>query len=89
MMILSQDLVANFLFVLCKENVDRLVKYTGFGNAAGFLASRGLMAGGQSSEGQYSSDDDSDTEEYASVKGQIDPVIGEHLNSVTITCNLE
>lgn len=32
-----KELVADFLFVLCKENVGRLIKYTGYGNAAGNL----------------------------------------------------
>lgn len=73
-----KELVADFLFVLCKENVNRLIKYTGYGNAAGLLASRGLMGGVQAqSSGDYSSDDDdSETEEYAMDKAQIDPMIG-------------
>ncbi|KAM4624491.1 chaperone Ric-8A [Polymixia lowei] len=71
---------ADLLFVLCKENVRRFVKYTGYGNAAGLLATRGLL-GGQSSRGsssgtQYSSDSDSDTEEYRQVKGRVNPVTG-------------
>lgn len=71
--------MADFLFVLCKENVNRLIKYTGYGNAAGLLASRGLMGNVQpQSSGDYSSDDeDSETEEYAMDKSQIDPMIGE------------
>ena len=76
-----QELVADFLFVLCKENINRLIKYTGYGNAAGLLASRGLMGGGQpqGNGGDYSSDDeDSETEEYAMDKSQIDPMIGKH-----------
>ena len=80
-----QELVADFLFVLCKENVDRLIKYTGYGNAAGLLASRGLMGGGQSqgNGGNYSSDDDdSETEEYAMDKAQIDPMIGKWPNKL-------
>ncbi|MGH0153997.1 UNVERIFIED_CONTAM: hypothetical protein FKN15_029436 [Acipenser sinensis] len=43
--------------------VDNLLKYTGYGNAAGLLAARGLLAGGRGG-GQYSEDEDSDTEEY-------------------------
>lgn len=59
--------VAEFLFILCKESVTRLVKYTGYGNAAGLLARRGLMLGGKGKDaGNYSEDDDdSETEEYA------------------------
>lgn len=36
-----RDLAADLLFVLCKENVGRMIKYTGYGNAAGLFASRG------------------------------------------------
>ncbi|KAM7381738.1 hypothetical protein PAMA_012534 [Pampus argenteus] len=71
---------ADLIFVLCKENVRRFVKYTGYGNAAGLLATRGLL-GGQgsrtlSSDTHYSSDSDSDTEEYRQVKDRINPVTG-------------
>uniref|UniRef100_A0A3Q3LXH2 Synembryn n=1 Tax=Mastacembelus armatus TaxID=205130 RepID=A0A3Q3LXH2_9TELE len=71
---------ADLIFVLCKENVRRFVKYTGYGNAAGLLATRGLL-GGQltrtfSSDAQYSSDSDSDTEEYRQAKDRINPVTG-------------
>ncbi|KAF3704476.1 Synembryn-A Protein Ric-8A [Channa argus] len=71
---------ADLIFVLCKENVRRFVKYTGYGNAAGLLATRGLLAGQgprtAPSDVQYSSDSDSDTEEYRQVKDRINPVTG-------------
>ncbi|XP_069047957.1 synembryn-A isoform X3 [Lepisosteus oculatus] len=69
---------AELLFVLCKENVSRFVKYTGYGNAAGLLAARGLLAGsrGGGGEGQYSEDSDSDTEEYREARSRINPVTG-------------
>lgn len=41
-----RDLAAELLFVLCKENVWRMTKYTGYGNAAGMFANRGLLGGG-------------------------------------------
>jgi hypothetical protein len=53
-----------------------MVKYTGYGNAAGFLAKKGALLGGSgnldvSSAAQYSSDsEDSDTEEYKKFKPQ-------------------
>nr|XP_015208848.1 PREDICTED: synembryn-A-like [Lepisosteus oculatus] len=69
---------AELLFVLCKENVSRFVKYTGYGNAAGLLAARGLLAGsrGGGGERQYSEDSDSDTEEYREARSRINPVTG-------------
>ncbi|KAM9425865.1 chaperone Ric-8A-like [Pholidichthys leucotaenia] len=71
---------ADLIFVLCKENVRRFVKYTGYGNAAGLLATRGLLgiqgARTSSSEAQYSTDSDSDTDEYRQVKDRINPVTG-------------
>uniref|UniRef100_A0AAR2J498 Synembryn n=1 Tax=Pygocentrus nattereri TaxID=42514 RepID=A0AAR2J498_PYGNA len=66
---------AEFLFVLCKESVSRFIKYTGYGNAAGLLAARGLMRGG-GEPGLYSEDEDSDTEEYREAKPHINPVTG-------------
>ncbi|XP_048216945.1 synembryn-A isoform X1 [Perognathus longimembris pacificus] len=66
---------AEFLFVLCSESVPRFIKYTGYGNAAGLLAARGLMAGGRP-EGQYSEDEDTDTDEYKEAKSSINPVTG-------------
>ncbi|XP_027879013.1 synembryn-A [Xiphophorus couchianus] len=76
-----KDCAAELLFVLCKENVSRFVKYTGYGNAAGLLAARGLLNGRRNSgDGQfashYSSDSDSDTEEYRQVRSKINLVTG-------------
>nr|XP_022901734.1 synembryn [Onthophagus taurus] len=73
-----RDLSADFLFILCKENVNRMIKYTGYGNAAGMFASRGLMLGGNTeNSNNYSSDSsDSDTDEYNQLKSQINPVMG-------------
>ncbi|KAF7697682.1 hypothetical protein HF521_004192 [Silurus meridionalis] len=68
---------AELLFVLCKENVGRFVKYTGYGNAAGLLAARGLLSGRSSTpQTQYSSDSDSDTEEYRLARDKINLVTG-------------
>lgn len=66
-----KELVADLLFVLCKESVGRLIKYTGYGNAAGLLANRGLMLGG--SGRSYSSEsEDSDTDEYLEYRDRYD-----------------
>ncbi|XP_076065716.1 chaperone Ric-8A-like isoform X2 [Oratosquilla oratoria] len=73
-----KHLSANFLFILCKENVSRFIKYTGYGNAAGYLATQGLMLGGKGKSGDYSSDsEESDTEEYNQMKDKINPVTGQ------------
>lgn len=52
-----------------------MVKYTGFGNAAGHLAQKGLLSGGRGAD-YSSSSDDSDTEEYREAQPRIDPVVG-------------
>ncbi|XP_028287967.1 chaperone Ric-8A [Parambassis ranga] len=70
-----KDCAAEFLFVLCKESVSRFIKYTGYGNAAGLLAARGLLGGGRDS-GNYSEDEDSETEEYREAKAHINPITG-------------
>eukprot|EP00096_Caligus_rogercresseyi_P015988 TRINITY_DN8494_c0_g1_i1.p1 TRINITY_DN8494_c0_g1~~TRINITY_DN8494_c0_g1_i1.p1 ORF type:complete len:496 (+),score=125.85 TRINITY_DN8494_c0_g1_i1:119-1606(+) len=73
-----ETLSSEFLFILCKEQVERMVKYTGFGNAAGLLARKGLLGGVTSNkQGSYSDEDsDSETEEYASNSHKINPVVG-------------
>lgn len=70
-----KDCAAEFLFVLCKESVSRFIKYTGYGNAAGLLAARGLLRGGRDS-GIYSEDEESETEEYKEAKARINPITG-------------
>ena len=54
--------------------VKRMIKYTGYGNAAGLLAKRGLMLGGKDPTIEYSSSsDESDTEEYREVRHMLVP----------------
>lgn len=70
-------LSAQFLFILCKESIRRLIKYTGYGNAAGLLAEAGLMLSTHGDRSAYSSDsDDSDTEDYKRLEECINPVTG-------------
>lgn len=78
----ARDLVAELLFIICKESVARMAKHTGYGNAVGVFANKGLLAAGASDAGQnrnqlYSSDsEDSDTEEYKRLQHGINPVVG-------------
>jgi len=55
-----------------------MIKYTGYGNAAGLFAQRGLLGGKKdAAEADYSSgSEDSDTEEYSEQKHLINPVLG-------------
>lgn len=71
-------MTAELLFVLCKHKVGKLVKYSGYGNAAGLLARRGLMTGGSAdqSEADFSSSSDSDTEEYQQEAHKVNPITG-------------
>jgi Guanine nucleotide exchange factor synembryn len=63
--------------------VGRFVKYTGYGNAAGLLAQRGLMCGGHGTGVEYSSEsEDSETEEY----GQLKEGLGCIANVLCLTC---
>ncbi|KOC64428.1 Synembryn-A [Habropoda laboriosa] len=71
-----RDLVAEFLFILCKENVTRMVKYTGYGNAAGMFANKGLLGTNKRKSAYSSESEDSETEEYLKYKEQINPVTG-------------
>ncbi|GMS96006.1 hypothetical protein PENTCL1PPCAC_18181 [Pristionchus entomophagus] len=70
-----RELAAQFMYVLCKRSVNRLIKYTGLGNAAGLLANSGLL--GRINEGRRASDsEDSETEDYKEVEERVNPVTG-------------
>ncbi len=57
--------VFSFLSLNCFLSVvGRFVKHTGYGNAAGLLARRGLLMGGRGDNYYSSTDEDSDTEAY-------------------------
>ncbi|XP_046431688.1 synembryn-A [Neodiprion virginianus] len=71
-----RDLVAELIFILCKESVARMVKYTGYGNAAGMFANKGLLGGRQPKTNYSSESEDSDTDEYIKYKEQINPITG-------------
>lgn len=61
-----RKIVAEFIFVLCKRSVPRMVKYCGFGHAAGLLADYGFL--GRLGDTRRGSDsDDSETEDYRQV----------------------
>ena len=47
----------------------------GYGNAAGLLARRGLLQGGRG-EGDFSSDEESDTEDYQKEAHKVNPITG-------------
>lgn len=54
-----------------------MTKYTGYGNAAGLFANRGLLGGHGGPSADYSSDsEDSDTDEYKEIQHAINPVLG-------------
>ncbi|KAK6108341.1 Guanine nucleotide exchange factor synembryn family protein [Brugia pahangi] len=71
----TQDLAAEFIFILCKKSVNRFVKYCGFGHAAGLLANRGILNALNTSKHQSDSEA-SETEDYKAVETQVNPVTG-------------
>ncbi|CAG9533249.1 unnamed protein product [Cercopithifilaria johnstoni] len=71
----TQDLAAEFIFILCKKSVNRFVKYCGFGHAAGLLANRGILNALNIPKHQSDSEA-SETEDYKAVETQVNPVTG-------------
>lgn len=53
-----------------------MIKYTGYGNAAGMFANRGLLGGQNTTKTSDSDTSDSETEEYNEYKHGINPVVG-------------
>ncbi|KAI6210203.1 hypothetical protein M3Y96_00302700 [Aphelenchoides besseyi] len=70
-----RKIVAEFLFVLCKRSVPRMVKYCGFGHAAGLLADYGFL--GHLGDARRDSDsEDSETDDYKQVAPDVNNVTG-------------
>ncbi|CDH93411.1 Synembryn-A [Caenorhabditis elegans] len=71
----TKDVAAEFLFIICKRSVNRMIKYLGFGHSAGHLANLGLL--GQINQPKHASDsEDSETEDYNQIKDSVNPVTG-------------
>ncbi|CAI2350298.1 unnamed protein product [Caenorhabditis sp. 36 PRJEB53466] len=71
----TKEVVQAFLFIICKRSTDRFIKYFGFGHAAGHLANLGLL--GTINQAKRDSDsEDSETEEYNSIRDTVNPVTG-------------
>lgn len=66
--------MGEFLYVLCRENLDRLVKYVGMGNAMGYIHHRGLLS--SSNSVLDSSSDNSSEDEYGEIEHLVDPMTG-------------
>ena len=78
-----KHLSERFLYVLCKENIGRLIKYTGYGNSAGLIADIGFLQLKLSKDTKdvdnYSTDSESsDTEEYEKIKDYVNNVTGKY-----------
>jgi hypothetical protein len=70
-----KNAAAEFLFILCKRSVPRLIKYAGFGHSAGLLANCGLL-GSINEQKRESDSEDSETESYNEIRDQVHPVTG-------------
>lgn len=57
-------------------SVGRMIKYTGYGNAAGMFANKGLLGGIQPDTDFSSESEESDTEEYCKYRESINPITG-------------
>lgn len=53
-----------------------MIKYTGYGNAAGMLANKGLLGCKQPKTDYSDESGESDTEEYKKYKDDINPITG-------------
>lgn len=72
-----KDIAADFLHALCGCNTEKFITYTGFGNAAAFLSSRGLLSqsnrSASSSNGNGSTDSD---QQFKELRDRLDPITG-------------
>lgn len=69
-----KDIAAEFMHALCGGDTEKFITYTGFGNSAAFLSSRGLLAGSLSRLGHTGGSEDSS--DYQQLRDKIDPITG-------------
>lgn len=68
-----KDIAAEFMHALCGGDTEKFITYTGFGNSAAFLSSRGLLFGNRGGSGDSKTDDNVD---YKELRDRIDPMTG-------------
>lgn len=68
-----KDIAAEFMHALCGGDAEKLITYTGFGNSAAFLSSRGLLSAGLGCDNSKPRDDNID---YRQLRERIDPITG-------------
>ncbi|OAF67349.1 Protein Ric-8A [Intoshia linei] len=75
-----KNVVGNLLLVLFKNSVKKIIKYTGYGNAAGFLTNTMFIEKSMQQNKQMcdysSSSDDSETDYYSNNKDRFNPITG-------------
>lgn len=69
-----KDMAAEFILALCGGDTDKFITYTGFGNSAAYLSTRGLL--GQSANRRQESHGDEDDREYQQLREKLDPITG-------------
>lgn len=75
------ELTSELLFICCKKNARRMVKYFGYGNMAGLFCRKGMLdcrrLGSADLENlSTDSEENSDTEEYKAIQPDINPITG-------------
>lgn len=68
-----KDIAAEFMHALCGGDTEKFITYTGFGNSAAFLSSRGLLFGNRRGSSDSKTDDNID---YKELRGRLDPITG-------------
>lgn len=80
-----KDIAAEFLHALCGGDTEKFITYTGFGNSAAFLSTKGLLSQNSRRSIPTATDDDecnkleeqSTTDrEYQELRGRLDPITG-------------
>lgn len=69
-----KDIAAEFMHALCDGDTEKFITYTGFGNSAAFLSSRGLLSGNRVGCGD--SKKSNDNVDYQELRSRIDPITG-------------
>ena len=70
-----KDIAAEFLYALCGDDTEKFITYTGFGNSAAFLSTRGLLSHAMKKTSESNGGAHPD-ENYEQLRTKLDPITG-------------
>lgn len=71
-----KEIAAEFLYALCGGDTEKFITYTGFGNSAAYLSTKGLLSSHKSQQDAGETSASSTDDKYLEIRSKLDPITG-------------